>query len=296
VSSWGRGYRSVANDVADVKKYYSLQAQLANNGTVMQATEELLERPDHDGKGKGTATAAAALAILRSTRSYLLEHFAHIPIILRPTDSSARKAKEVFGIPELLETILLHLCPRELISAQRINKTINATVSTSAKAQRIIFLKPDSSAFFSTPDYIRCIRFRHEWDYSGMPKIINGHGDASFVRITVGSRIRERFPKPQMRETLICQPPVSNITASMACCNGQFSDYMDDSDFETVRFTRTSGITIGDIVDLTAELQTKHRLCPKAPDWTLNKKDGTVSMDAHFKAHITLRSDDPLVI
>ena len=66
---------------------------------------------------------------------------------------------------------------------------------------------------------------RHEWDYKVMPKIINGHSDASFVRITVGSRIRGRFSKPQMRAILICQPPVSDITAYMACCNGQFSEH-----------------------------------------------------------------------
>ena len=102
MSSWGRGYRSVANDVADVKKYYSLQAQLTTNATVMQAIEELLERPDHNGIGKRTALAAAALAILRRTRSNLVEQIAHLPILLRPTDGSAQKAKEVFGVPELL--------------------------------------------------------------------------------------------------------------------------------------------------------------------------------------------------
>lgn len=51
----------------------------------------------------------------------------------------ATKPREVFAIPELLETILLELPAKDLLLAQRVNTTFRDAINNSIKIQRALF-------------------------------------------------------------------------------------------------------------------------------------------------------------
>lgn len=52
-------------------------------------------------------------------------------------------AATVFAVPELLENILLKLSPRDLLFAQRVDKTFRDQINSSIHIQRKLFLKHD---------------------------------------------------------------------------------------------------------------------------------------------------------
>lgn len=53
-------------------------------------------------------------------------------------------AAKVFAVPELLEAILLLLTPRDLLLAQRVNKTFRASIKASVLIQQKLFFKPNT--------------------------------------------------------------------------------------------------------------------------------------------------------
>lgn len=143
-------------DIRSIDNYYRLQQKLADNSQIQDVFKRLFKRPvrGDDDEGEDSEVAAGAMTILQEYRSNIEEQLEDIPPLLRPTDASARKSLQVFGIPELLETILVNLSPEELWSAQYINKTFNAMVRTSLEIQRCVMLSPDKDAFLSVPHYI----------------------------------------------------------------------------------------------------------------------------------------------
>lgn len=64
---------------------------------------------------------------------------ARISLIHLQTDPP-NKAKEVFAIPELLETILIRLPRKDALMCQRVNQTWRGTTAGSVKLQRFLFL------------------------------------------------------------------------------------------------------------------------------------------------------------
>ena len=51
-------------------------------------------------------------------------------------------AARIFGIPEILEIILVHVPATHLISVQRVDKTWQQTITSSISIQQMLFLKP----------------------------------------------------------------------------------------------------------------------------------------------------------
>lgn len=291
--------------VGDIDLYWSLQAKLKDNDTVYGAMKDLLERQTNITDQEPPHGAQTALAILDREYDETMQGIKSLPIQLRPTDYSARKAEEVFGIPELFEKILLELNSWNLLKdVQLMCRAADAMLRTSTILQRHMMLKPVPDAFFTPPELwvhspLSSVCVCHDWEYSHMRSYAPPPSkDASFVSITVRSGIDTQRFGSRVRSMLICQPPLSEVRASMACCNGdpddRFTDDSRDPSFESVTLSRNSGLTIGDIVDLAAELQAKHLHCPYASEY-LHRGDGTVMAEAHFRGPIVLRPDDPLI-
>lgn len=74
-----------------------------------------------------------------------------IPVTMKTSEKSALVAEKVFGIPELLEQILLPLNARELLTTCAVNKTMAATILSSPTQSRKLALTPDHKSFFYTP-------------------------------------------------------------------------------------------------------------------------------------------------
>lgn len=65
-----------------------------------------------------------------------------IPLQARPTVASAIKAQQVFGIPELLEQILMHCNKGDLVTARGVARIFASTISKSIKIQESLGLRP----------------------------------------------------------------------------------------------------------------------------------------------------------
>ncbi|KAK5712323.1 hypothetical protein LTR15_011902 [Elasticomyces elasticus] len=96
---------------------------------------------------------------------------------------------------------------------------------------------------------------------------------------------------------LICQPPLLTIQAYTSCCAGpRFWRHRHGDDRPPASIlTSTTGITVGDILDATAELQAKHRLCPDASPFN-HHADGTVDVHVSFEAVVKAEEGDPFYV
>lgn len=67
----------------------------------------------------------------------------------------ATASQRVFGITELLEQILLHLPPRDVLLLQRVNGAFRNVTTTSDRLQRKLFFKADLHTDHAPPaDFI----------------------------------------------------------------------------------------------------------------------------------------------
>lgn len=71
------------------------------------------------------------------------------PASMRPTFRSQVKAEETFAIPELLEQILSHLSPREILDSMRVHSVFKRTVEESSELLKRLHLRANNKGHFS---------------------------------------------------------------------------------------------------------------------------------------------------
>jgi hypothetical protein len=227
-----------------------------------------------------------------------------------PTDASAAKALEVSGIPELADMILMELPPKDLLTAAQVNRTFNASVMSSNRIARKLYLTgPEPHSWFRTnfgTDYadsfldgylmllgmsVNCEHMLLEdgpepeetmdvhmhFDGRTRSRFLSSHSLRQpdlIYRPTIGSR---------RRAMLLCQPPIMTMTAAPDCCKIKV----------WVELHSPTGLTVGDLLDATAEMQHAHRHCPNAPYHEHERSTGLVVAGVSFSGNVTLRPDDP---
>jgi len=118
---------SPGSQVDAIEAFSAVTQELRRNDLVLN---RLRYFHAHHSKESGPAEDPAIVAEER-TREDLRQRLERIPVHLRPSQASARKAEQVFALPELLELVLLNLYPTDLLFAQRMNKAAEGVLRTS---------------------------------------------------------------------------------------------------------------------------------------------------------------------
>ncbi|KAK4545607.1 hypothetical protein LTR36_002559 [Oleoguttula mirabilis] len=103
--------------------------------------------PEEETRRRAIAAAKQSTAVLEKGLIQVLDWN---PLISGPTASSARKAQQVFDVPELAETILAYLSAKYLFSAMKINHALASTIIASPKLQTKLGLRPEYSCYWRT--------------------------------------------------------------------------------------------------------------------------------------------------
>lgn len=227
-----------------------------------------------------------------------------IPASALPTEASTLKAEEVFGTPELVENILQFLAPREMLVAQRTSRTMNATILTSPKLQRLLYLRPDSTAYFSTAFKRQTRQSFHvdahetvTYDKHLGKLRSKGSGREAIISFAVTSSRATPLGTPtysagsRIRSMLVCQPPIKCMTASPSCC--QHSRETDEASEEEL--SSSTGLTCGDVVDFVMRMQAAHKVCAFEDPYSLDD-EGFVRPTIYFSGTLTLHEQDPLAL
>ena len=108
---------------------------------------------------------------------------------------------------------------------------------------------------------------------------------------------------------LICQPPIYDMDVYTDCCYPTAHDFREDFTETDGKhgvhhlgcrgpFTKIhsdTGLTVGDLYDMTKELQEEHRYCPSARELQLFYEDGTADVEVVFEGTVPLQADDPII-
>lgn len=127
----------------------------------------------------------------------------------------------VSNIPELLETILLNPPIKDLLLAQRINKTFQAAILSSPKLQQALFLKPLAGSLLQYGVPPRAPQLWLESPEDPMHHVVHGnpffhrfYGNSFFMKSTPAGFDMDAIQRPEAswRRMLVTQPPIMTST------------------------------------------------------------------------------------
>lgn len=222
---------------------------------------------------------------------------ADLPTSLRRSPYAARLAQRVFDIPEILEHILHFLTLYDAFRAQQVNKQFFTSIQRSTKIQRGLGFQADPGPFLRLPPDLRLIGLSFQLSLPPLPPT-EAEKNTIMVDIDVVGPFSAHALHPtklprlgaKARSILICQPPVTHIDAFTSCCchSPWFARHQGEAIIPIASMDVKSGITIGNLLDMDARLQTEHRLCPTAA-LRLHDSNGyvnqSISLQATFPAH-----------
>lgn len=212
----------------------------------------------------------------------------------QPTPASGSLAQQVFAVPELLESILLCLGPRHLLVAMRISKTFLRLTTSSMKILRRLHLHESENASWSTLFSSSSYDFAGlTCDLSSMALITPEQDDCTrwAVEVHFHRKLDSRRFGSRCRTMLCCEPLIKAVSVYTSCC-APYDDYT-SVPLEVVKVD--TGLTVGDVIDVTTRLREAHRLCPEA-DFGRLDDNGFYTPFVSFRATVILRDDDPMVV
>lgn len=274
----------------------------------------------YNGDERLTALVKDARRGEGAVHDYISKVYGSDPLLTAPSHNSAAKAQETFNIPELMEMILGYLSTQDLLLAMEVNKSFADSVLSSNKLQIKLCLKAATNTDWFTdfqygglgrqgPFSFSC---RVDWeDHHLRPapeRESEVHIKAQFhiARRWYGQGLPDKSARlpllgSRCRAMLICQPPIKEIIARPSCCQGMGSrnqelQALEDEIHpppESVIVRSETGLTVGDLLDVTDSLMRSHSACPYAPDWQHHPNTGEVKVDVEFLATMALRPGDP---
>ena len=225
------------------------------------------------------------------------------------------RAQDVFSIPELLENILHFVEMRDILQMMLVDKNTKLIIQASSKLQRQLSLVGDINSFLdqpfaydtSTTDFLTTATKMNRVDNTVINESALGLPGLLQEGVQNKVQIRAFFPSDRLpnigatcRAMLICQPPITEMTLSVACCSHSFYEmlYQPSAHYRSPRsptkIKAAAGLTIGDLYDATQALASDHRLCPDAPAHMLDD-EGYVKVHVAFDGELQLRADDPFL-
>jgi hypothetical protein len=169
---------------------------------------------------------------------------------MRP-DSAAERA---FLIPEILETILLNIPPRDLlVDVQRVNRTWHNTAKGSPAIQRLLFFEPCPEYENRDPEFSVLLNeafppfFNHNPDDDEHPKWTQE--SLSRIDWNSGPAKRDAYSRKEAswRQMLVVQPPITRINI--------FKSWSSMTGLGKVKgkIARLEGLRMGTLYDLVEE-------------------------------------------
>jgi len=223
-----------------------------------------------------------------------------------PTTSSTSKGLEVFNMPELFELIMMQLHARDIFAMQLVNTTMCAMVKGSSRLQRYIGLRPDPNAHFHTQfarhrtplakSLLCCAETERVYHWFNPPEQSSREPDElGIYAVFTGCKPDLEGLGEACRSMLICQPPITEMSITVECCNGVSRPHGHPRPPDSMLpkpIKRDGGITVGDIIEETLRLIKEHEMCPFASSWH-HDDNGNVKVDPRFQGTIRLKPDDP---
>ncbi|KAK5677377.1 hypothetical protein LTS10_009947 [Elasticomyces elasticus] len=295
------------DDVLDILKH---QQQVMH-------TLELTEMACHGDQPKeprAMAVLAEALSSMGQIQAFLCQALEFDPLKTQPSDRSRVVAEKVFAIPELAEMILLEVGPYGILQAMQTCKALSYTI-TSPKLQIKLNVREQSAGYWYSPfardilgyergsardetklhDFLICdvivprrklgraaetgvatvrAAFAH-------PASSYGRGEGVKKLPTIGSR---------GRSMLICQPPITEMTINVSCCDTHRVRPRQD---QGRKIFNAEGLTVGDLLCATVKARKERERCPYAEEFEHDRETGIVLVHVSFEGSLQLRIDDP---
>lgn len=121
---------------------------------------------------------------------------------------------------------------------------------------------------------------------------MTGNGGMPCISIAVPKEISKIRFSSRVKSQLICQPPVFEVQASIACCDPSRSGI---KRYQSAKRIQSSGITGGDNLELAKKLQREHLTCTEASR-ECHDDDGFVRSAVCLRAISPLQGDDPFFV
>ncbi|KAK5677551.1 hypothetical protein LTS10_010123 [Elasticomyces elasticus] len=210
--------------------------------------------------------------------------------IVATTNCTSEAVSAVFAVPELLESILLHLPMSDLFRSEDTCRIFRDTIAASPALRQRLFRESNVGMQYRTPGYLGpCDLGRRQHGYqihmaNGLEEplaAVSFIGFAYFVArfITVDGTLPKL--RDRVMDMFVSQPPVTMLYWALARCDTREHDVLLAEGGRAARIERAEGLRIRDLYDLAALLFHGHRSCPQA-DRDLHDWNGNIDNRASF--------------
>lgn len=198
---------------------------------VLRRVQDALEgyaELQRDTNGLTIASNQAALAKIKTFLDACLDSF---PSSMRPTPLSHIKAQQVFGTAELLEGILLHLTPRQLLDAIRVNHATLQIFKDSPKLLDMLHLRRHIDGFLRNNVSGGFPGISIQLDSTLASSSLRSIDEFTFNQVPVTvefDRASNLAIGARCRSMQILQPPVVHMKATVSCCSFNYNSNRGD--------------------------------------------------------------------
>lgn len=218
---------------------------------------------------------------------------------------------EVLKVTELTERILLNLDVKDLLHCQQVNQNMFGVIDGSSALQQKMLLLPAPSSLFTTFDTNETLSYNSQQSHGPMQepyklsklRLDSLSEDAATKRATwhlgffSNAFFSEETLGERVRSMLICQPPVYEMKVRMFCCTSarRTANGANIPIVPPTILKSQTGITVGQICEVTKTIRAEHRMCPFALAHMCDD-EGYITVWPLVEATIQLEPDDPVVI
>ncbi|KAK3661636.1 hypothetical protein LTR56_000124 [Elasticomyces elasticus] len=199
-------------------------------------------------------------------------------------------AQTVFDIPELLELILQDLRIPHILSFQQTCRSAKACIDNSPRLQSALSLRADPTDSPLRMPFARRFKgfFFNITEEVMLNDVTNKKITINFGFVPPKKPSLQRLPSigSCYRRMYVVQPPITTADISLICCRTSHVD-------SPTQLQSESGITMGDVYDMTKDLYEKHSMCPRAPI-SMHDENGMVNVKICFSAEMRRAVMPPL--
>ncbi|KAK4932019.1 hypothetical protein LTR49_001706 [Elasticomyces elasticus] len=199
-------------------------------------------------------------------------------------------AQTVFDIPELLELILQDLRIPHILSFQQTCRSAKACIDNSPRLQSALSLRADPTDSPLRMPFARRFKgfFFNNTEEAMLNDVTTKKIFIDFGFLPPKKSSLQKLPSigSCYRRMYVVQPPIPTANISLICCGSIHVD-------SPTQLQSESGITMGDLYDITKDLYERHSMCPHAPV-SMHDEIGMVNVKICFSAEMRRAVMPPL--
>ena len=178
-------------------------------------------------------------------------------------------ASEVFGIPEILETVLTYCTWAEILDAQETCKGMRDIINASPRLQIRLSLQPAAETsprrFPFEHNFLRGFDCRLDESYNYRTNTLKHNVFASICGDVSTDSVYLQRVGQRLQDMFICQPPINRLLARVRCDRGHDGYAVDDLN-EEIHLYSATGLKIADLYGLAERFAYLHRGCVDSSD------------------------------